>query len=82
MDGGRIHFDGSVPQLVASATGRVWLATERHPLAQHAWRTGSGLWRNVGRPPTGAELTDPTLEDAYLLLVGDHALELEMEAVS
>ena len=29
------------------------------------------LIRNVGDPPAGAELTPPTLEDAYLLLVGD-----------
>ncbi len=80
--GGRIHFDGSVAELVASAAGRVWLAADRHPLARHAWRTGSGMWRNVGDPPPDVELAEPTLEDAYLLLVGDHALELEMEAVS
>jgi len=82
LDGGRIHFDGSVAELVASAAGRVWLAGERHARARHAWRTGTGLWRNVGDPPPDVELAEPTLEDAYLLLVGDHAVELEMEAVS
>jgi len=82
LDGGHIHFDGSVTELIASAAGRVWLADERHAEARHSWRTGSGLWRNVGDPPPDVELAEPTLEDAYLLLVGDHALELEMEAVS
>ena len=82
LDGGRIHFDGSVAELVASAAGRVWLAPERHPGARHSWRTGSGLWRNVGDPPPDVALAEPTLEDAYLLLVGDHVLELEMEATS
>jgi ABC-2 type transport system ATP-binding protein len=82
MDGGRIHFDGSVAELVAAASGRVWMAALRDPAARHSWRTGSGRWRNVGDPPPDAELTEPTLEDAYLLLVGDHALELELEAAS
>jgi hypothetical protein len=27
----------------------------------------------VGAPPAGAELLDPTIEDAYLLLVGPDA---------
>ena len=35
-----------------------------------AWRTPSGWWRCLGRPPAGAALAEPTLEDAYLLLVG------------
>jgi ABC-2 type transport system ATP-binding protein len=82
LDGGRIHFDGSVADLVGSASGRVWMATERHPGARHSWRTGSGSWRNVGDPPPDVEPAEPTLEDAYLLLVGDHALEIELEAVS
>ena len=82
LDAGRVHFDGSVAELIASAAGRVWMAASRHPAAQHSWRTGSGMWRNVGDPPPDVELADPSLEDAYLLLVGDHALETELEAVS
>jgi ABC-2 type transport system ATP-binding protein len=82
LDEGRVHFDGSVAELVGSATGRVWMTTDRHPAARHAWRTGTGRWRNVGDPPPRAELAEPTLEDAYLLLVGDRAQETEMEAVS
>jgi ABC-2 type transport system ATP-binding protein len=82
LDEGRVRFDGTVAELVGSASGRVWMATDRHPGARHSWRTGAGRWRNVGDPPPHAELAEPTLEDAYLLLVGDRALEVEMEAVS
>jgi ABC-2 type transport system ATP-binding protein len=78
LEGGRVHFDGSVTALVASVAGRVWMASQRHADARHSWRTGSGRWRNVGDPPPGAELAEPGLEDAYLLLVGDDAaIDLE-----
>ena len=82
MDVGRVLFDGTVSQLIAGADGRVWMASERHPSAQHAWRTGTGRVRNVGDPPSGAELIEPALEDAYLLLVGDAARDAGLEAVS
>jgi ABC-2 type transport system ATP-binding protein len=82
LDAGRIYFDGTATDMVAQAEGRVWMAAERHPAAQHAWRTGSGQFRNVGDPPPSAELIEPALEDAYLLLVGDAAHETELEAVS
>jgi ABC-2 type transport system ATP-binding protein len=81
LDGGRVLFDGLVPDLVALASDRVWMAAERHPAAQHAWRTGTGRFRNLGDPPSGAELIEPALEDAYLLLVGDHARDADLEAV-
>ena len=73
LDGGRVLFDGTVTDMVGQAAGRVWMAAERDPAAQHAWRTGSGRFRNVGDPPPSAELIEPALEDAYLLLVGDAA---------
>jgi ABC-2 type transport system ATP-binding protein len=82
LDSGRVLFDGKVPELVALANGRVWMAAERHPAAQHAWRTGTGRTRNVGDPPPDVELIEPALEDAYLLLVGDHAREMDLEAAS
>ena len=82
LDSGRVHFDGSVAELVASAAGRVWIAAERHRDARHSWRTGSGQWRNVGDPPPDVVLVEPSLEDAYLLLLGDHALGSDLEAVS
>jgi ABC-2 type transport system ATP-binding protein len=30
---------------------------------------GAGHYHHVGDPPTGAELVEPTIEDAYLLLL-------------
>ena len=82
LDGGRILFDGAVSDLVAQAAGRVWMAAERDPAAQYSWRTGSGRVRNVGDPPPAAEVIEPALEDAYLLLVGDQAQDSGLEAVS
>jgi ABC-2 type transport system ATP-binding protein len=82
LDTGRVLFDGTVLDLVGRAAGRVWMAADRHPSAQHAWRTGTGRIRNVGDPPPGAELIEPALEDAYLLLVGDAARDAGLERVS
>ena len=82
LDAGRIVFDGAVSDLVAQAAGRVWMAAERDPAARYSWRTGSGRVRNVGDPPPSAEIIDPALEDAYLLLVGDQAQDSNLEAVS
>jgi ABC-2 type transport system ATP-binding protein len=82
MDAGKILFDGAVTDLVDQAAGRVWMAAERDPAARYSWRTGTGRVRNVGDPPPSAELIEPALEDAYLLLVGDQAWDPELEAVS
>ena len=74
LDAGRVRFDGPVVDLVATAAGRVWLADAPDRAARASWRTGSGRHRNVGEAaPSGAELAEPTLEDAYLLLLGDRA---------
>jgi ABC-2 type transport system ATP-binding protein len=74
LDGGRIRFDGAVRDLVDSARGRVWLADSEDRAARVSWRTGTGRYRCVGEaPPDDAELTEPALEDAYLLLVGSRA---------
>jgi ABC-2 type transport system ATP-binding protein len=74
LDAGRVRFDGPVVDLVATATGRVWLADAPHPAARASWRTGTGRHRNVGEAaPPGSDLAEPTLEDAYLLLLGDRA---------
>jgi ABC-2 type transport system ATP-binding protein len=81
LDRGRVRFDGAVLDLVATATGRVWLADAPHPAARASWRTGTGRHRNVGEAaPPGAEPAEPTLEDAYLLLLGDSALATEVAA--
>ena len=68
MDGGRVIWDGQVRDLVATASGSVWLASEVDPRAFTSWHTSSGRVRHVGEAPPGAELVEPTLEDAYLLM--------------
>jgi ABC-2 type transport system ATP-binding protein len=70
---GRVRFDGPVRDLVGLASGKVWMSEEPDARARHTWRTGTGRWRNVGEAPDGAELIEPALEDAYLLLVGESA---------
>ncbi|MGH3506729.1 MAG: ATP-binding cassette domain-containing protein [Nocardioidaceae bacterium] len=79
---GRALFDGPVSELVTLAAGRVWMSAERDPAALHAWRTGTGRIRNIGNPPPRAELIEPALEDAYLLLVGELAQSSDLEGVS
>jgi ABC-2 type transport system ATP-binding protein len=79
---GRVLFDGTVTELVGLAQGRVWMADERHPSAQHAWRTGNHRVRNIGDPPPNAEVIEPALEDAYLLLVGDQARHADVEVLT
>jgi ABC-2 type transport system ATP-binding protein len=71
LDAGRVHFDGTVPELVSLAAGKVWMASAPDPAALTSWRTASGGHRNVGEHvPAGADLVEPSLEDAYLLLRG------------
>jgi ABC-2 type transport system ATP-binding protein len=71
MDAGRITFDGPVIDLVRTAEGSVWMADQPDVRALAQWRTGTGRYRHVGQAPTGAELVEPTLEDAYLLMRGE-----------
>ena len=70
VDHGRILHDGTPDSLVEQARGRVWLADQPDSSAHLSWRTGSGQHRLIGDPPPGATLTEPALEDGYLLLVG------------
>ncbi|MFD3733657.1 ABC transporter ATP-binding protein [Streptomyces sp. NPDC058632] len=64
---GGVRFDGTPAELTARADGRVWSSAERAPGARAGWRTGLGTFRNVGDPPDGVDLLEPTLEDGYLL---------------
>ncbi|MFI6039830.1 ABC transporter ATP-binding protein [Streptomyces sp. NPDC051315] len=64
---GRVRFEGTPAELTARAAGRVWSSAERDPGALAGWRTGTGTFRNIGDPPQGAALLEPTLEDGYLL---------------
>ena len=70
---GSAMFEGTPKELTDVAAGRVWLAPERSPGARLSWRTPDGSHRNIGDAPGGADLVAPTLEDGYLLLVGDRA---------
>jgi ABC-2 type transport system ATP-binding protein len=77
INGGRTLYTGPPAELVAQAAGRVWLDDHRDPSAAAAWRTGDGSYRNIGDAPAGAELVEPSIEDAYLLLIGDQGLKTE-----
>ena len=71
---GRTVFDGTPSGLTGTADGRVWLSPDRTPAARLAWRTAEGDVRNIGDAvPPGAQAVRPTLEDAYLLRVGEAA---------
>ncbi|MER7483527.1 ABC transporter ATP-binding protein [Streptomyces sp. NPDC126510] len=76
MAGGRVLFEGTPAELTERAAGRVWSSTERAPEAKAGWRTGAGTFRNVGDPPPGAELLEPTLEDGYLLTLDGTGAEV------
>jgi ABC-2 type transport system ATP-binding protein len=70
LAGGKVRFDGSVVDLIHTAAGQVWLCDEPGPGAVHTWRTGTGLHRVVGgSAPPGAVPAEPSLEDAYLLML-------------
>ncbi len=75
LAGGRVRFDGSVTDLVATAAGQVWLCDDVGPEdALASWRTGTGRHHVVGGTPApGAQPAEPTLEDAYLLMLGADA---------
>ena len=72
---GRMLFRGSPADLAASAKGRVWRSDTREAGAELAWVAGDGTTRQIGDPPSGADLVEPTVEDAYLVLVGARALQ-------
>jgi len=75
VNSGQVLFRGTPGDLAASAAGRVWRSDSREPGATLAWVAGDGTTRQIGDPPAGAELVEPTVEDAYLVLVGPKALE-------
>jgi ABC-2 type transport system ATP-binding protein len=76
---GSVLFEGTPKELTGVAAGRVWLGAERSPDARLSWRTPDGAHRHIGDAPDGADLVAPTLEDGYLLLVGERAF-VEIEA--
>ncbi|QNP71860.1 ABC transporter ATP-binding protein [Streptomyces roseirectus] len=73
---GRVRFEGTPAELTARAAGRVWSSDGRDPAALAGWRTGTGSFRNIGDPPKGATLLEPTLEDGYLLTLDGESAEV------
>ena len=76
---GRTVFAGTPSDLIGLAAGRVWASATRDAGAIVAWRTADGRQHNLGDAPVGAQLVPPSLEDAYLLLVG-HRPDVEAAA--
>ena len=73
MNHGRALFAGTPRELAEVARGSVWLSAERAPEARLSYRTGEGRYRNIGVAPVQADFVDPTVEDGYLMLLGDEA---------
>jgi ABC-2 type transport system ATP-binding protein len=69
LDRGRIRFEGEPMALAEMARGRVWTSPARADGALAAWRTGNGEYHNIGDPPAGARLVDPSIEDGYLTVI-------------
>jgi ABC-2 type transport system ATP-binding protein len=69
LDRGRIRFEGEPMALAEMARGRVWTSPARADGALAAWRTGNGEYHNIGGPPAGARLVDPSIEDGYLTVI-------------
>lgn len=73
MNHGMTLFAGTPRDLAEVARGSVWSSQERASEARLSYRTGEGRYRNIGLAPENADLVDPTVEDGYLMLLGDEA---------
>ncbi|MFC4066037.1 ABC transporter ATP-binding protein [Actinoplanes subglobosus] len=71
MSGGRVVFEGNPRELAAVAEGQVWLSEQPPEDNAAYWRNADGLYRTIGRQPDGAEAARPSIEDGYLLLLGN-----------
>ncbi len=77
VDGG-VLFDGTVADFIGTAEGSVWVGPTASDGNRASWRTGTGSIRSVGgRPGPDLTPTAATVEDAYLLMLGDRALTPE-----
>lgn len=69
LDSGTVRFAGTPTQLAAHADGRVWIQRGFPPPGiRAAWQQADGGHRCLGRPPAGADLVEPTLEEGYLMV--------------
>lgn len=75
IDHGSIYFSGTPEDLAQTARGRVW--SSQRPAAGEglSWRTATGRYRVIGEAPDDGEPAEPTIEDAYLLLLGARVLD-------
>ncbi len=71
LDRGQVRFSGTVAELVATAAGEVTVDAAPASGALASWRDATGAIRSVGGTPAPtATAATPSVEDAYLLLVG------------
>jgi ABC-2 type transport system ATP-binding protein len=74
---GRLCFVGSPAALAALGENQVWVddtpTSVDLPGRVQSWVTSEGRTRNIGEPPAGADLVDPSIDDGYLLLTSRHA---------
>lgn len=70
MNRGRVCFEGTPLELTAAAAGQVW-SSASSPAAGLSWRSADGRYRSLGQRPAGGEPTAPSLEDGYLLTLGE-----------
>ncbi|MCG5217485.1 ABC transporter ATP-binding protein [Streptosporangium soli] len=73
MNHGRTVFEGTPRGIAEVAAGQVWLSDEPPAASRLFWRTADGRYRTLGHEQPGAVLADPTVEDGYLLLLGEPA---------
>ncbi|GAA0939167.1 ABC transporter ATP-binding protein [Nonomuraea longicatena] len=71
MNRGRVAFQGSPGELASVASGQVWVAGAAPSGSRLFWRTSDGRYRSLGAGPPGAAPAAPTVEDGYLLLLGE-----------
>jgi len=83
LAGGRVRYEGTVADFVATCRDSVWLAGTAAPGAVQSWRTAGGDVRSIGgRPPVDARSAEPTVEDAYLLMLGATSRDGVVDGVS
>ena len=71
MGNGTVLFEGTPSTLAGLAAGKVWRSDGADPSARVSWRGSDGRYRHVGdSAPAGADIVEPSIEDAYLLLCG------------
>lgn len=66
-------FTGEPSVLADIARGQVWISQQRDSRGSVTWRLAPDRYRHVGGAPDEADTLNPTIEDGYLLLVGDDA---------